>query len=193
MSHRTVLRKWSLGGRDWFGAYHRIVVIGGLCHKEVQAQWRNMLSFKICPQAFLSHSPLLSWGFYSSLFPFLPYLSFYDASLLASLASLGTRKILGVTLSQWRECDSRRPSSSPNWLTGVAFMISPQIGLAYRFSFYFVLSEPSILKSHPYPYVGISAPDFLKQYPDVGWYNTGGRKLSTCPFPGLQASYKCPF
>lgn len=146
MSHRTVLRKWSLGGRDWFGAYHRIVVIGGLCRKEVQAQWRNMLSFKICPQEFLSHSPLLSWGFYSSLFLFLPYVSFYDASLLASLASLGTRKILGVTLSQWRECDSRRPSSSPNWLTGVAFMISPQ--LALPIDFHFILSCRSPLFSN---------------------------------------------
>lgn len=52
----------------------------------------------------------------------------------------------------------------------VAFMIFPQIGLAYGCSFYFVPSAPSLLKSHPYPHVGISAPDFLKQYPDVGWY-----------------------
>lgn len=146
MSPRTVLRKRSLGGRDWLGADHRIVVIGGLCHKEVQAQWRNMLLFKICPQEFLSHSPLLSWGFYSSLFPFLPYLSFYDASLLASLASPGTRKIRGVTPSKWRECDFHSPSSSPNdsqvWLS----WFPPKLTLPI--DFHFILSRRSLLFSN---------------------------------------------
>lgn len=58
MSHRAIVRKESLGGRNWLGAYHRFVIIGGLCHKEVKAEWReglDMTSFKTCPQEFLSH------------------------------------------------------------------------------------------------------------------------------------------
>lgn len=184
ISHRTILRKESLEGRNWSGAYHRFVIIGGLCHKEVKAEWRedlDMTSFKTCPQDFFPISTA-ELG--------LLFLSLHFSPLLIFLWCFVASLVLGQ-FSGWP------------WPRGESAALRVLHLLIHRCGFHdfppnrsclqvFVLSEPSILISHPNLHFEISAAGFLKQHPDVGWYTWKAR--SFLRVRSLILSYdKCPF
>lgn len=178
ISHRTILRKESLEGRNWLGAYHRFVIIGGLCHKEVKAEWRedlDMTSFKTCPQEFLSH--LHCW-----VGAFIPLSSLFSPTYLFVMLRCQPppRTVLGVTLTTRRECSSQSPSSSDSsmWLS----WFPPKSILPTGFCLIRALYShiPSKLTFWNL------CPRFFKAASRCRMIHLEGQKLFTCSFPDPQ-------